>query len=329
MNLHNSIFQKISSNKKEKQTIKIHYKNKNFLVYIFLSNIILILIFINIYSTYIIKSRKENITFEKCYFAPDDSNLKIIHLIITRFMIGFWNLDDFPKRIYKNDYILNGIKVMKKYLFPSLENQNCKKFIWVLKIGDKANITHVKSLLNLNHSFETTIIYEKDIKDYIKTISKGFDILITTRMDYDDRIYYDAVNDVRKAVNIKKPMILYGYNKGLYYFEENNKYYEFDRNDTKKGIMSIFASLIVVLNSVNDTYNIYELGTHMKIRKKIITSYKSFGIKELNYEPAIFDSGGPKFVWVRQKYSGQFHYTKMIEKKLKLCKFNLSKFYGK
>ena len=329
MNLHNSIFQKISSNKKEKQTIKIHYKNKNFFVYIFLSNIILILIFINIYSTYIIKSRKEIITLEKCYFAPDDSNLKIIHLIITRFMIGFWNLDDFPKRIYKNDYILNGIKVMKKYLFPSLENQNCKKFIWVLKVGDKANITHVKSLLNLNHSFETKIIYEKDIKDYIKNISKGFDILITTRMDYDDRIYYDAVNDVRKAVNIKKPMILYGYNKGLYYFEENNKYYEFDRNDTKKGIMSIFASLIVVLNSVNDTYNIYELGTHMKIRKKIITSYKSFGIKELNYEPAIFDSGGPKFVWVRQKYSGQFHYTKIIEKKLKLCKFNLSKFYGK
>ena len=132
---------------------------------------------------------------------------------------------------------------MKKYLFPSLENQNCKNFIWVLKVGDKANITHVKSLLNLNHSFETKIIYEKDIKDYIKNISKGFDILITTRMDYDDKIYYDAVNDVRKDVNIKKPMILYGYNKGLYYFEENNKYYEFDRNDTKKGIMSIFASI--------------------------------------------------------------------------------------
>ena len=126
-------------------------------------------------------------------------------------MIGFWNLDNFPEKIYKNDYILNGIKTMKKYLFPSLENQICKRFIWVLKVGNKANITYVKSLLNFNHSFEAKILYEKDIKNYIRNISKGFNVLITTRLDYDDRIYYDAVNDVRKAVNIKKPIILYGY----------------------------------------------------------------------------------------------------------------------
>ena len=38
---------------------------------------------------------------------------------------------------------------------------------------------------------------------------------------------------------------------------------------------------------------------HYRIRKNLQESYKSFGIKNLNYEPAIFDNGGAKFVWVR------------------------------
>ena len=40
-------------------------------------------------------------------------------------------------------------------------------------------------------------------------MSKIIFILITSRIDYDDRIYYDAVNDVRKAVNIHKPILFY------------------------------------------------------------------------------------------------------------------------
>ena len=49
-------------------------------------------------------------------------------------------LTNFKKIIYKRDYILNGIRVLKKYLIPSLENQSCKKFTWILLLGDKANI---------------------------------------------------------------------------------------------------------------------------------------------------------------------------------------------
>ena len=62
------------------------------------------------------------------------------------------------------------------------------------------------------------IIYQKDFKNYVGNITKGFDIFISTRIDYDDRIYYDAVNDVRKAINFSKPMILYGYNRGFIYY---------------------------------------------------------------------------------------------------------------
>jgi hypothetical protein len=268
-----------------------------------------------------------NISNKKCYLPLD--NLKIIHLIITRFLIEFYHYNEFPKKLYGKDYIPNGIRVMKKYLLPSLENQSCKNFTWIIMLGNNANITFVKSLLNFNNSFKWKVIYQKDIKNYVRNITKGFDVLITTRIDYDDIIYYDAVNDVRKAINIHKPVLIYGYNRGIYYFELDDKYYEFYYNYKNQGCMSIFVSLITILNKVNDIYIIYDLVTHIKIRNKILQKYKSFGIKRLNYEPAIFDSGAPKFIWVRQKYSGSYNQTMKIKKKLEINNFNLSKFYGK
>ena len=263
---------------------------------------------------------------KKCYLSFEISDLKIIHFIITRFALGTNRINDSTK-----DYTLNGIRVMKKYLLPSLEYQSCKDFIWILVIGNKANITFLKSLFNFNNSFQWHIIYIKDIKNILRNITKGFDILITTRIDYDDRIYYDAVNDVRKEININKPMLLHGYNRGFYFFELDNKYYDFEFK-SRNGAFSVFESLIIILNKVNDTCTVYDFGHHSSVGKNLLKNYKSYGIKELNYEPIIFDNGAPKFVWVRQKYSHLYNETKTkkIKKILKVNNnFDLSKFYGK
>ena len=279
----------------------------------------------------IVKKEKMYLPYnEKCYLSLENSNLKIIHIIFTRFLMSYYKINGFPKKLKSKYYLQNGIRVMKKYLFPSLENQSCKNFIWILLLGDKANITYIKFLLDLNNSFESKVIYQKDIKNYMRNITKGFDVLITTSMDYDDRIYYDAVNDVRKAININKPMLLYGYKRGLYYFESDGKYYEFYDDYQNMGAINIFLSLITVLNKVNDTYIIYNLGGHTTIRKTLLEKYKSYGIKELNYEPAIFDSGDPKFVYVRQNYSVTItlNQIKLMQKMPIMNYFNLSHFYG-
>ena len=78
---------------------------------------------------------------------------------------------------------------MKKYLLPSLENQRCKIFIWILMIGNKANKSYVQSLLNFNYTFKYDIIYSNKVKKYVRNISKNYEVLITTLIDYDDRIY--------------------------------------------------------------------------------------------------------------------------------------------
>ena len=137
------------------------------------------------------------------------------------------------------------------------------------------------------------------------------------------------MNDVRKSININKPILLYGYNRGIYYFEEEEEYYDFYITYKNKGCMSIFVSLVIDLNEVNDTYIVYDLLTHFHIRKVLLEGYKSFGIKKIAYEPAIFDSGDPKFIWVRQKYSGNYSHNNKMLKELKINNFNLNKFFGK
>ena len=266
---------------------------------------------------------------EKCYLPSDNSNLKIIHLIFTRFMMEFFKENGFPKKMYEKDYVPNGIRVMEKYLFSSLLNQNCMDFIWILLLGNKANITYIKSLINVNECLKHEFVYQKDIKNYVKKISKGFDILITTRIDYDDLIYYDAVNDIRKQINMNKPLLLHGYNRGVIYYESNNKYYDFYYGSyNNSGTMSIFFSLINILNKTKDAYTILDFGDHRYIRKKLIREYKLFGIKRLNYEPSIFDSGDPKYIHVRQKYSGSYNKTSGYPKYSNNNNFNLSRFFG-
>ena len=302
-----------------KKQKNINYR-KNYIPKFYILLTIYFLITLNLFHT------KINYHIQKCYLSLEDPNIRIIHFIITRFLLFFTK--EFSEKIYTKDYIKNGIRVMKKYLFHSLENQSCKNFTWILILGDKANITYVKSLLNFNYSFPYKVIFAKSLKNYIRNTTKDFDVLITTRIDYDDRIYYDAVNDVRKAINTNRPMTLYGYNRGVYYSELYDKYYNFDKI-FKNGTMSIFISLITVLNKVNDTYTIYDLGDHVKIKTTLLEKYKSFGIETINYEPAIFDDGEPKFVYVRQNYSWFYNKNGKNLQRLKEYHFNLHKFYGK
>ena len=181
-------------------------QNKNYLIfsllllYAFLY-IIQIENFNNRYN-FIVYNNISNYQNNRCYELSDKSIITIIHIIATRFMIEFHHKNDFPNKLYNKDYIENGIRVLNKYLLPSLEHQTCNLFIWVLMVGEKADINFIKSKIKNNKKFRIVILYQKDFKIFIKNISRGCDILITTRIDYDDMIYYDAVNDVRKAINL-------------------------------------------------------------------------------------------------------------------------------
>ena len=80
------------------------------------------------------------------------------------------------------------------------------------------------------------------------------------------------------------------------------------------------------MNKVNDSYTIYDLDSHTTARKYLLNNYKQFGLKKLDYEPAYIDCDSPKFVWVRQNFSGTLKYFN--KPNTKAVHFNLDNFYG-
>ena len=67
--------------------------------------------------------------------------------------------------------------------------------------------------------------------------------------------------------------------------------------------MNLFISLILDLKKINDTIYITDLGSHILVRNKLSEIAKFFVVKNITYEPAVFDNGDIKVVWVRQNYS--------------------------
>ena len=52
---------------------------------------------------YPIKSDQKNISYNKCYDVLDNPNIRIKHLIITRFLILFYKKYGFPLKLYRKN----------------------------------------------------------------------------------------------------------------------------------------------------------------------------------------------------------------------------------
>ena len=64
-------------------------------------------------------------------------------------------------------------------------------------------------------------------------------------------------------INPNKPLFLLGYNRGVQYYEFNAKYNGFNKDYKNKYVMSVFISLIVVLDKVNDNINVFDYRIHI------------------------------------------------------------------
>ena len=108
-------------------------------ILLLISSLLLIQVFLMKNKQILNLNKQTNKLKEKCYSLSDNTNVQIVHLIITRFLSEKF----FRTKIYIENFIVNGIRVMNKYLLPSLENQSCKSFIWVLMLGKHINITYI------------------------------------------------------------------------------------------------------------------------------------------------------------------------------------------
>ncbi len=136
----------------------------------------------------------------------NEHKLNFSHFIITQF-----NLRNFPKSDF-DDYdswivwTRNRIGLFREYCLPSVLNQSCKSFKWLIYL-DSETPEEFKIFLNELDSYPgIEICYSRGIGDfnsnYIEEVKKraasrpGW--IITTRIDNDDCLHRDAVETIQK-----------------------------------------------------------------------------------------------------------------------------------
>lgn len=124
------------------------------------------------------------------------------HFIITRFNIG-GNPNSFSEAWYEKR-----IKLFKDYCFPSLLNQNCQNFSWLVYLDpDTKSIykTEFEDLLKQCPFFaqvryiKNTPNFNKDISSYISNVTSAGEVVMTTRLDTDDAFHQDGIYSIQQA----------------------------------------------------------------------------------------------------------------------------------
>lgn len=206
--------------------------------------------------------------------------LSIKHYIIIRFYC--FNMNRTDEQLFDYNLLHYAVNIFKKYTLKSLENQTNKNFEIVFMIHNKIDINHmaIQELYNIQSNLKINIIRLNDINNFIKENSNDCDFFITTRIDHDDLIYNNAVEEIQSKCDIKIPFYFEGYVNGITMI--NNDYKNsckfYSKYNDEFGSMSIFQSLIInkkiLPNCINNVY----LGSHTEVSNNIEKMCKNLNI---------------------------------------------------
>ena len=218
------------------------------------------------------------------------SDKSIKHFILSRFFP--WQRGNFPYDVLDVDFLSKQLPLAKNML-SSLENQTNKNFELVFRVNNKfcdnPKYEFVFSTLKNSTTLPLTFIsggsglFKVESNSEFLTLLKDslnkYDFVITTRMDFDDFVYKDAVADTQSKVAECENILAYGYNKG-YAFIYNELY---SRNCVwwkKTGHDSVFQSLILKSSCVKELpYVVVEKFDHPLIKPQIKTFVEENGLR--------------------------------------------------
>jgi hypothetical protein len=130
------------------------------------------------------------------------------HFIITQFNLRNFPLSDNHDYVSWLEWTRKRIELFREYCLPSVINQKCKAFKWLLYF-DVDTPEEFNEFINGLKSFSfISICYSKGIGDfnanYIEEVRKRTDSfvkwVITTRIDNDDCLHTDAVEIIQKSL---------------------------------------------------------------------------------------------------------------------------------
>lgn len=222
------------------------------------------------------------------------------HIILTRFNLQFDSKSD----IHIQEAWLNErIRLFQQYCLPAMEQQTTQNFIWVILASDQTPAYAKKILLDSTqgqtHFHVRFCAYTADLNAMYKTIGEeyaiGYDHLLSTRMDNDDMIAANFVEELQAHLGEpKNEFKVYTFPHGLQLFE------------TQKQVFGIYFEKNHFSSFLEPTSNIH---TSLGLDHKKVSSKQLVKLKEKSIWCEIVHSTN-----VCNNYTPQHAYTTRIER---------------
>ncbi len=138
------------------------------------------------------------------------------HFIVTRFNLrtsnNKWNKDKNINRTIDNSWMLYRINIFNQYCLPSVLNQSCENFTWIIcldiETDEKFRLffhtlsqkysfivpLYIDGMQNLNSKYKEYIINQLGNEKYI----------ITSRLDNDDILHRDYIKKIQEQFDFQK-----------------------------------------------------------------------------------------------------------------------------
>lgn len=181
------------------------------------------------------------------------------HYLITRFNIVIddpkWNIDKNGDKVQTDSWLTSRFFLFEKYTLPSIKNQSCKDFKWLVLFNTETPDSFKKRIES--YSIEIPQFFPLFVKPYADEtaiISKYIEIdsaeeyVITTRIDNDDMIHRDYLKRVQEEFRPKENLFL-SFRNGIQYSESSNILRKYNhitnhytsRIEKREGVQSVIA----------------------------------------------------------------------------------------
>lgn len=142
----------------------------------------------------------------------------IKHFVMVQFFT--WQNPNYPHNVLDVDFLSSQVSLTQN-IFRSLENQTNKNFELIFRVHKNllSETKYEPILLTLKNSTTLPLKFSvgKERRRWIKEALNNYDYVITSRMDFDDFIYKDAVADTQSKIKDCDKILAYGYCKGYRY----------------------------------------------------------------------------------------------------------------
>lgn len=133
------------------------------------------------------------------------------HYLITRFNLRaeYWDVTKNNEQLLTDEWMDNRMWLFENFCFPSVVGQTNQNFEWLLYFDTNTKEVYKNRIIDLvakQKNFHVFFVdampaFEPELLKYIALKAKDKAFIISTRIDNDDSIHIDFINEVQKQFN--------------------------------------------------------------------------------------------------------------------------------